>query len=252
MKLNIFYRYSEDEKKVIDYQKGVIKKRQLEVKIREKKKAIEDIKNSILEKQRLIQKLGEKLKQYQEKIREYKEKAKILRDKLERLKKERDNIKNPERFKMLTREISKIEKSLLEIQENIIYFEGEYDEIKESYQSTYGDFEKIKKEKEIIIQFLKDELKKLEEDYKKINELLEKLKQEIKGKNPHYIEVFDSYKDLYGDLVFSDISDGVCEGCGMKYSAVEFMEILRKLQFGKSRCPYCGRFIYVKPEVSEN
>ena len=83
---------------------------------------------------------------------------------------------------------------------------------------------------------------------RKIESILREI-EEIKSSVPEEeLSKFEQLKEKFSGLVFSDISTGACEGCGITYSSAEFKELLSKLKAGQSKCPYCGRFIYNKNE----
>jgi predicted nucleic acid-binding Zn-ribbon protein len=97
---------------------------------------------------------------------------------------------------------------------------------------------------------VKEELEELEKKKASLERKIELLEEEIKVFSSFIpseeLEEFKKLKDKFNGLVFADISTGSCEGCGMTYSSAEFKELLSRLEPGKTKCPYCGRFVYKK------
>ncbi|MEO2068447.1 MAG: C4-type zinc ribbon domain-containing protein, partial [Desulfurobacteriaceae bacterium] len=103
------------------------------------------------------------------------------------------------------------------------------------------------------IQKLKEEIEEISSEVEILKRKKEKLLKEIEDLKssiePSEIERFEQLKNKFNGLVFSDISSGACEGCGMTYSPAEYRELIKNLTPGKSKCPYCGRFIYSRKLV---
>ena len=93
------------------------------------------------------------------------------------------------------------------------------------------------------IEELNSEIKRLEEKIKRVEEEIDSIKEGIPEEE---LRRFEELKEKFNGLVFADISSGACEGCGMTFSPAEFKELLKNLEPGKTKCPYCGRFIYSK------
>ncbi len=162
---------------------------------------------------------------------------------LEELKKRKEYASSRNEYKEILRKIAKIEDEIIKKRKKLVELEEE--------------LEDFLVEKEIKLREIEQEISQIDSDIsmisKKISqseELLEKLAEQIdniKGELPEeVVREYEALKERYNGLVFSDISSGACDGCGMHYSSAEYDKLLKELKLGQSRCPYCGRFIFVK------
>ncbi|WP_457568028.1 zinc ribbon domain-containing protein [Desulfurobacterium sp.] len=168
-------------------------------------------------------------------------------ERLEKLKEQKNHAYNRKSFKEILRQIAKAEDEIIRAKAELTGLQVKLDELEE----------KSKEERELLrdaivrvereLSLVKEEIMRQKES---INEL-EKKAFSVREMLPEDVrKEYESLKEKYNGLVLSDISSGSCEGCGMTYSSAEFASILRNLEPGKTRCPYCGRFVITRRELA--
>ncbi|WP_297446384.1 hypothetical protein [Desulfurobacterium sp.] len=161
-------------------------------------------------------------------------------DRLKGLQKQREHATSRKSFKEILRQIAKTEDEIIRANSELARLQVELDELVEESKTE----RKFLKE---AIEKTEGELKETERSIKEQKERISELENKalsIRETLPDDVcREYENLKEKYNGLVFSDISSGVCEGCGMAYSSAEFASLLRELEPGRTRCPYCGRFV---------
>lgn len=193
---------------------------------------------------RIEEKIGRargKLDEKKRKLRDLKDFVRYKEERIEDLKRQKRNSRNREEFKRFLRNIAKGEDEVIKTKQQIRGVETEVETLIEAYL-------KVKKQLEPDLKEIGEKAEEIEREMAiymtKIENTLNdiaKIKSSIPEEN---LREFERLKAKFGGLVFSDISSGACEGCGITYSSAEFKELLSNLKNGQSKCPYCGRFIY--------
>ena len=172
----------------------------------------------------------------------------ILRKKKEKnlLTKLKEDARNREEFKNFLREIAKVEDEIIKSGEKLIEFETETDDLK----AEFNEIVQLKKTEKERINKLKEEIcENLEYVQKEIENLKNKIGKIRKEIPENILKEYYNLREKFKGMVFSDISSGSCEACRITFSSAEFSKLTSRLEIGKSRCPYCGRFIYKKGEI---
>ncbi len=228
----------------------VLKLQELEIKRSKLKNKLKNIERNRLDLELKVKKNIEKLNVVKEKIDSKHKDIENLRDfitykeklisELEMKKKYSTSRKN---FKDTIRLISKYEDEIIKTKTEVSNLEVDTDVMEKEYI-------KLKSELDPKLAELKHGIAKNENEASNLRKLLLNVKGEIekqKAKVPKDLfNLYESLKGKFNGLVFADISSGSCEGCGMTYSINELRNLMENIKLCKTKCPYCGRFIYNK------
>ena len=229
-----------------------LQKREVElVRVKTKIKDLEREKSEIAVRlESLVKKIESaraKLKEKENSITDIKNFIKHKEAVVEELKKKKEEATTREEFKRILRAIAKEEDEVIKARQRLTKLEIEAEALADAHAKVLNQFQPE-------VELLKEKLLEVEGEIKLVEKKSCRLKEEIdriKSLVPEEeLKRFEQLKDRFSGLVFADITSGSCEGCGMTYSSAEFKEILRKLQPGRTKCPYCGRFIYIKVRES--
>jgi len=201
-----------------------------------KEKELEKLENS-------VRAAKNKLEEKKKELKEVKNFISYKKGRIKELKEKKNNLKSRSEYKKLLRDIAKNEDEIIKASQQLAGIEAEIEALKEAYSKVKNDTNPKIKNLHEEIEEIETEIASLTERVKEASQEIETLKKELPERE---IELYNRLKEKFTGLVFSDISSGSCEGCGITYSSAEFKELLRKLKPGETKCPYCGRYVYLK------
>jgi predicted nucleic acid-binding Zn-ribbon protein len=164
-------------------------------------------------------------------------------ERIEELKKQKEQVKSRDEFKRILRAIAKNEDEIIKTKQKITLLEAEVETLEEAYKKVREDVAPQAAVLKDKLDEVGKEIAFLERKLQRVRKEIERIKERVPSKE---LEEFERLKRKFNGLVFADVSTGACEGCGMTFSPAEYKELLKSLEPGKSKCPYCGRFIYSK------
>ena len=235
------------KKEILELQNHEIELLRICAKIEERKKTIKELKKELSKIERGIKDTEEKLNSKKTQLDSVKKFISKKEKELEELKKLKEKAESKAEFKKLLREIAKCEDEIIKASQELANLEAEVEVLKEGYKRVLELSSPRKKEINENIEEIEKEIQLLEKKKLKVEEKIAELK-ELVGSDE--IQRFEEYKKKFNGLVFADVSSGSCEGCGIKFSNVEFKELVKNMVPGRTKCPYCGRFVYLSKNKS--
>jgi len=179
------------------------------------------------------------IKDWQQKYRSYEADAKINLAKAQKSQEKLKSVKTNKEYQSSLKEIeeikavnSKLEDDMLECLERMDMAEADIAKKKEEYLILT---DKVKNEKDNIMQESEQGRKKISQLEKTWNTISEKL-------DPGLIKQFNVVKKIVNGTAIAAVIDTVCQGCNMNIPPQMYNELQRfeSLKF----CPHCQRIIY--------
>ena len=231
------------KKELLNLQNKEIELIRIETKIKNLEREKEELEKKMDSLKSKILSAQEKLKEKKEAIKELKNFIDYKKERIEELEKQKESAKNREEYKKILRLIAKNEDEIIKTKQQINSLETEAEALEEAYKKVFFNLQPQIETITGELEDLQKDILVLEKKKGNVKAEIEKIKKDIPKEE---IEKFEEYKNKFNGLVFSDVSSGSCEGCGMSYSSAEYRELLKNLEPGRSKCPYCGGFIYLK------
>ncbi len=214
------------------------------VKLNDLKERRKELKEQIEEFEEKLSFLKLSLKEKENRVRDLENFIEYKKERLKEFSSKRDGVGSRKEFKELLRQIAKTEDDIIRANEEIEKLKPAFEEDRKKVGKEIEEIEANLSVLSNHSKVLKDEICKRKEKVVEIEKELSSLREEVDHEILHF---YDSYKDRYRGLVFSDVSSGSCEGCGMTFSPAEFRGVIKEIEKGKiAKCPYCGRFLFNK------
>jgi len=193
------------------------------------------------EREESIAKMNDKIKELENQKNKTEEEIKVEKTNLKKWEARFNESKNSREGIALMHEIEVLKKALDEMEEDVLKKMEEID-----------SFKKLIKEEEAILNTIKEQLAKEEEEIKSkaedinknINKLLETRKNEIKDIKPEILAEYDKIKEKRNGLAIVPIVNGNCAGCHMGIHPQLFTKVYAAISI--ETCPSCHRMIYIE------
>jgi predicted nucleic acid-binding Zn-ribbon protein len=166
-----------------------------------------------------------------------------LRDRIKKIEKDLINAKTNHEYKELLKVKAQHEKDIINIEDKILELMEEIEALEEEKKKLE---ELLDKEVKVIEEKIAKKEKEKEETQQKLEELIKQKEEFKKSIEPNLLKKYELIKKRVNDgIVIATVDDNICSGCFMIIPPKLLNELIKNKD-KLYQCPNCGRFLYYK------